>query len=310
MPLNVALVGIGKIAQDQHVPAIANSTDWSLVATVSRSGRVDEVPGFETIDALLAAGLDIDVVSLCTPPTVRFDITRKALEAGCHVMLEKPPAATIAEILTLETLAKTAGKTLFTTWHSREAHHVDQAKAWLKSRRVRSCKITWRESVWKWHPGQDWVFEAGGMGVFDPGINALSIMTKILPDPVHVTAASLEVPENKHTPIAADIDFAHPEGATVSAHFDWRETSRDIWDIEIATDDGLLVLTDGGANMTIDGVLQPGGDAALHGEYPRLYARMHQLVQDGQSDVDLSPMIHVSDAMTLAERKLVAPFSF
>jgi D-galactose 1-dehydrogenase len=52
------------------------------------------------------------------------------------------------------------------------------AKAWLAGKRqVARGRITWREDVRKWHPGQDWVFEPGGMGVFDPGINALSILT-------------------------------------------------------------------------------------------------------------------------------------
>ena len=42
--MKIALVGIGKIALDQHVPAIAASPDWELAATVSRSGRVADVP--------------------------------------------------------------------------------------------------------------------------------------------------------------------------------------------------------------------------------------------------------------------------
>ena len=33
----------------------------------------------------------------------------------------------------------------------------------------------------RWHPGQEWIWQAGGFGVFDPGINALSIVTRILP---------------------------------------------------------------------------------------------------------------------------------
>jgi D-galactose 1-dehydrogenase len=38
MPLKLALVGIGKIAVDQHVPALRASADWELAATVSREG--------------------------------------------------------------------------------------------------------------------------------------------------------------------------------------------------------------------------------------------------------------------------------
>ena len=42
----ICLVGIGKIAVDQHVPAIAASPDWMLAATVSRAGAVDELLNF------------------------------------------------------------------------------------------------------------------------------------------------------------------------------------------------------------------------------------------------------------------------
>ena len=46
------------------------------------------------------------------------------------------------------------------------------------------------------------------------------------------------------------------------------------------------------------------------GEYPALYARMAELVRRGASDVDLAPMVHVADALTLGRREIVAPFHF
>jgi D-galactose 1-dehydrogenase len=46
------------------------------------------------------------------------------------------------------------------------------------------------------------------------------------------------------------------------------------------------------------------------GEYPALYARMAELVRAGTSDVDLAPMVHVADALTLGRRKTVARFDF
>jgi len=45
------------------------------------------------------------VVSLCLPPQPRFDYARKALLARRHVMLEKPPGQTLAEVHELERLA-------------------------------------------------------------------------------------------------------------------------------------------------------------------------------------------------------------
>jgi D-galactose 1-dehydrogenase len=173
----VALVGIGKIAVDQHVPALAASPDWELAATVSRKGSVPGVPAFTDFATFLAERPDVPVVSLALPPVPRYPYAEAALKAGRQVMLEKPPGATVAEVHALQALAAEKGLTLYATWHSRMAHAVDPAKAWLKGKTVTSAHVTWREDVRKWHPGQDWVFEPGGMGVFDPGINALSILT-------------------------------------------------------------------------------------------------------------------------------------
>jgi D-galactose 1-dehydrogenase len=302
--MKIALVGIGKIARDQHVPAIAASPDWELAATVSRSGSVDGVPAFTDFATMLAERPDIPVVSLCLPPVPRFAYAEAALLAGRHVMLEKPPGATLAEVHALQSLATEKGLTLYATWHSRMAKGVAGAKAWLADKTIRRAHITWREDVRKWHPGQDWVFEPGGMGVFDPGINALSILTEILPAPVHLTGATLEFPENRDTPIAAKLVFS----GNVTADFDWRQEGPQTWDIDIETDDGPLTLRHGGNMLLIDGVEQ--GTTNIDGEYPALYDRMAELVRGATSDVDLAPMVHVADALTLGKRVMVAPFRF
>lgn len=301
----VALVGIGKIAVDQHVPAINASPDWELAATVSRNGSVAGVESFATIEAMLAARPDIPVVSLALPPVPRFAYAEAALNAGRHVMLEKPPGATLAEIHALQALAGRQGLTLYATWHSRMAMAVAPAKAWLRGKTVTRAHITWREDVRKWHPGQDWVFEPGGMGVFDPGINALSILTEILPAPVHLTGATLTFPENRQTPIAAALTFS----GNVTADFDWRQEGPQTWDIEVETPDGRLALRMGGNVLELDG--KPvSGKADIMGEYPALYARMAELVTARASEVDLAPMVHVADAMTLGRRVATEAFHF
>ena len=297
MPRLIALIGIGKIALDQHVPALAASPDWELAATVSRNGTVAGVQSYTDFAEMLAKNPDIGTVSLCMPPVPRFDYAHAALMAGRNVMLEKPPGASLAEVYALEQLAQDKGLTLFATWHSRMAHAVAPAKAWLADTAITRAHITWREDVRKWHPGQDWVFQAGGMGVFDPGINALSILTEILPRPVHMRAAELTFPSNCQTPIAASLTFS----GNVSADFDWRQEGPQTWDIAIDTPKGQLHLRMGGNVLEIDGKVQAGKNSIM-GEYPALYARMAKLVKTGASDVDLAPMIHVADALTLGIR--------
>src|SRR3546814_7064019 len=98
MAVRVAIVGLGKIAHDQHIPAIAASDDFELVAAASLSGTIDAIPVFESVDALLGADIAIDAIAMCQPPQARFEAAAKAIRAGKHVLLEKPPGATLAEV--------------------------------------------------------------------------------------------------------------------------------------------------------------------------------------------------------------------
>lgn len=306
----IALVGIGKIARDQHIPALAASGAFELAATVSRSGGIEGVENHDTVEALLAARPDIRAISFCTPPQVRYGMARAALDAGRHVMLEKPPGASLSEVHALQALAQDKGLTLFATWHSRHAASVPAAKAWLGDKAVKSVKIDWKEDVRVWHPGQHWIWQAGGLGIFDPTINAFSILTEILPVEVHVTGADLRFPSNCETPIAGEIRMDGPDGPLVTADVDFLWEGDALWRQVIETDGGTLTLDHGGAVMKIDGGTQPGAHSegpgiegpAIQGEYDGLYARFADLLATHTSEVDLRPLVLVADAFTLGKR--------
>ena len=296
-PINLAIVGVGKIARDQHLPSIEKNPDFKLIAAASRHGSVEGIANFGSIDELLAAVPDIEAVSLCMPPQYRYEAAHRALSAGKHVFLEKPPGATLSEVEDLQAQAASRGLSLFASWHSRYAPAVEAAKALLASTTIRSMKVTWKEDVRHWHPNQEWIWQAGGLGVFDPGINALSIVTHILPRPVFITAATLEFPENRDAPIAAELDL--------SAEFDWRQTGKQSWDIAAETDAGRMLLSEGGAKLALDGKLV---HEEPEQEYPMLYRRFAELIRQGRSDVDLAPRRHVADAFMLGRRKVVQAF--
>lgn len=143
------------------------------------------------------------------------------------------------------------------------------------------------------------------MGVFDPGINALSILTEILPRPIHLLGAELDVPANRQAPIAARLSLSQG----IEADFDFRQEGPQTWDMEFRTDGGHLALRTGGNVLEIDGK-PAGGRDSIMGEYPALYGRMAQLVRQGRADVDLAPMVLVADAFTLGRRVVVEPFEF
>jgi predicted dehydrogenase len=221
-------------------------------------------------------------------------------------MLEKPPAATTRQIALLADEAARRGRTLFQTWHSRFAAGVDAAREFLRARKLVSGKIVWKEDVHHWHPGQRWIWEPGGFGVFDPGINALSLLTEILPMDVCVEAALLEFPENQQSPIAANLRMRTEDGVEIGADFDFRQKGEQSWDIDLTTTSGKLKLSGGGAVLSIDGKAVTA-DASMHGEYPRLYQRFASLCEAGKSEVDWRPFQLVADAFLIGERRIVAP---
>lgn len=304
-PIHLAIVGVGKIARDQHLPSIAQNADFKLVAVASRHGTVDGIDNFKSIDEMLEKVPGIAAVSLCMPPQNRYEAAHKALSAGKHVFMEKPPGATLSEVADLQALADQKGLSLFASWHSRYAPAVEAAKAFLASTTIRSMKVIWKEDVRHWHPNQEWIWQAGGLGVFDPGINALSIVTHILPRPVFITKATLEFPENRDAPIAAGITFTDAIGLDLTAEFDWRQTGKQSWDIVADTAAGQMVLSEGGAKLSVDGVLKHDEPEQ---EYPMLYKRFAEIVKAGTSDVDLAPLRHVADAFMLGRRKFVDAF--
>jgi predicted dehydrogenase len=306
MPLKVGLLGIGKIARDQHIPALRANPKFQLVACASRNATVEGTANFPDLAAMLAGVPDLDVVSICTPPTAHFDAALLSLRSGKHVMLEKPPTATTRQIALLADEAVRRGRTLYQTWHSRHAASVDAARDWLRTRKLTGGRIVWKEDVHHWHPGQQWIFDPGGFGVFDPGINALSLLTEILPHEVNVESALLEFPENQQAPIAANVRLRTTEGIEIAAEFDFRQKGEQSWDIELTTASGTIRLSNGGATLVIDGKTLTS-DAGLAGEYPRLYARLAELVTAGRSEVDWRPFQLIADAFLIGERKIVAP---
>ncbi|WP_066799566.1 Gfo/Idh/MocA family protein [Sphingomonas soli] len=303
--IRIAIVGLGKIARDQHVPALLANEAFDLVATVSLDGAAMEgVAAYRTLEELLATGLPVDAVALCTPPQIRPVLAGEALRHGLHVLLEKPPAATLSQAAQLEVLASASGKTVFAAWHSRFAAGVEPARAWLASRKVLRAAIRWREDVRVWHPGQDWIWEPGGMGVFDPGINALSIITRILPEPLFLRDSELELPSNREAPIAARLTLRTGGGAPVDVDFDFRQTGAQTWDIEVETDDGVLLLRRGGAELILPSGTTRGDDR----EYPALYTRFAGLVRAGKSELDSDPLRLVADAFLRGRWKITDPF--
>ena len=304
-PIRIAIIGYGKIAEDQHVPSIAANPRFELAASSSRSGQ-GVGRKFTDWRELIRSVEGLEAVAITTPPGPRYAIARECIEASLHCLLEKPPTAGLAEIADLDCLAQAQGVTLFTTWHAQHHSTVDAAAKALAGKRIKSMQIHWHEDVHKWHPGQQWIWEPGGFGVFDPGINAFSIATKIFPGGLFVQSADLKFPENAQTPIAADVAFYSPEAdGPLTASLDWRRTEGEEWTITCQTVDGTSIrLEDGGARLILNG--ETSGDNSI-GEYPDIYRTFLDLIDERRSLVDVAPLRLVADCLLVGSRSKVEP---
>ena len=307
-PIRMGIVGIGKIARDQHIPCIAANSAFELCAVASPRSTFAGVANYPTLEAMLAGAPELDAVAICTPPQVHYDLAKAALNSGRHVLMEKPPCASMAQLESLVRLAGTARRSLYQTWHSQHARAVEPAARLLEKRKLRRVRITWKEDVRRWHPGQGWLWQPGGFGVFDPGMNALSILTKLIPEPIFPRAARLFVPANCGTPIAADLDLTTDSGLEISAALDFRETGPQRWNIDLETDAGAMQLSAGGGLLTLGDQPVPPDAGSLDAEYEAIYRRFGELVPRGESDVDTRPLQLVSDIFLVAKQIPVESF--
>ena len=112
--VRTAIIGCGKVS-DLHAAALQNLPEAQFVAIYSRSaekaktyGEKYGVEGFSDIGKMIATA-GVEVVIVCTPHPAHRDAAVAAIEAGAHVLVEKPLAATLKDCDDILNAAKAAG---------------------------------------------------------------------------------------------------------------------------------------------------------------------------------------------------------
>jgi D-galactose 1-dehydrogenase len=308
MTIRIGVIGLGQIARKRHLPAIAAHDGFALAGLASLGGGPD-VAGLpvHADHRTMLASCDLDAVAICTPPAARFAIARDALRAGKHVLLEKPPAGTLGEAEALARLAAREGRVLFATWHSHYNTAVEAARRFLADKAPDTLRVDWNEDFRAFHPDQDWIWQADGLGVFDMAINALSVISRIFADPPFVRDAELRIAANHVAPIAAVVRFGVAgESGPLEMHTNWGHAGPDQRELRVATRCGhRLELLDSGGTLTIDGAVAVQEERA---EYRMLYERFAALLREGRSDIDLAPLRMTLDALAVGRRVALPRF--
>ncbi|GMA59780.1 Gfo/Idh/MocA family oxidoreductase [Alicyclobacillus fastidiosus] len=137
--LRVGIVGAGGIAQAVHIPNYQKCGDRVEIVAIADVAveRAKEAAAkfgieyhFATVEEMLQS-VDLDAVSICTPNKFHASAAIAALEAGCHVLCEKPPAMTVAEAVAMAQAANKAGKYLSYGFHYRHTQDVEALKRFI-----------------------------------------------------------------------------------------------------------------------------------------------------------------------------------
>ncbi|MGG5253499.1 Gfo/Idh/MocA family protein [Neobacillus sp. SM06] len=132
--LRIGIVGTGGIAQSRHIPAFKKLADRVEVKAVSDINfeRAKEVADKFAIPEVYPTYQEmfgeVDAIVVCTPNKFHAEITVEALEAGLHVLCEKPMALSVAECESMITAAKASGKKLAIAYHYRFMKEAQAAK--------------------------------------------------------------------------------------------------------------------------------------------------------------------------------------
>ncbi|VVJ19877.1 Oxidoreductase [Amycolatopsis camponoti] len=193
--LRVAVVGAGAIADSHRVAYQARRDDVDLVAVADvDEGRAlafcaatEHAKPYRDLDSLLAEQ-EPDLVSICTPPGLHVEQTKRVLECGAWVWCEKPPCRSLAEYDEMTSAELEGGPYVSFVYQQRSgsgvAHFRElRAKGELGRPLVAHCQTTWyRDAGYYAVPWRGrWATEGGGPAM-GHGIHQMDLLLHLLTD--------------------------------------------------------------------------------------------------------------------------------
>ncbi len=239
--IKIGIIGCGKIAEVRHAPEYNENPNSELVAYYDANrARAELLQGlfggtvYDSVDALLAS--DVDAVSVCVANVAHAEITIAALEAGKHVLCEKPMATTLADCEAMNAAADKAGKYLMIAHNQRLARAHVKARALIEAGEIGDI-ISFRTVFG--HPGPEgwtgkkdsWFFDkkkAAFGAMADLGVHKTDLLHFLcgdVIDEVSATITTLDKTFPDGSPITVDDNsfciYRMRGGATGTMHVSW-----------------------------------------------------------------------------------------
>lgn len=249
-PLRAAIIGTGAIA-NAHAQAIAATPDAELVAVVDR--HLPHAQAFaerwggpavaDSLDALLAGGT-VDVLHICTPPGVHAEQAIAALDAGAHVICEKPAALSLDELDAMTDAASRNDRRLAVVFQQRTGTAAAHVRGLLESGALGRPLVATCQTLWYRAPEYfavpwrgKWATEGGGptLGL---GIHQIDLLAWLLGDWASVNGQLWRLARETQMEDVSTATVAFENGvvaSVITSALSPRETSSIRIDTELAT---------------------------------------------------------------------------
>ena len=298
------------MATDYHVPGFDSHPDTRVVAFAERDdGRRAAVaedlslPGYPDVDAMLDAH-DLDAVSICTPPSTHEAIFLSAVEAGCHVLCEKPLATDAPTARRMAAAAEEAGVVTQVGYLHRYYENYRRAMR-LVSNTLLGELVEVTVAHHSTPPTQGWYYDpgtAGGGVVRDLFPHSLDVLIDLLGEP---TVESARVDHRRDRPVEdvgrATLDFDGVP-ATVSASWTQAEGVSRV----------LLIGTEGWLELdpvSLDGDVHGRPFAFEHGSLPIVDIGLADLFPASDEDPHTARVHDFADHAAAGDRDTSVPAS-
>lgn len=184
-PISVVIIGLGHIAR-YHIQALRSNKNFELIGVCDRNpdcfGQLEiSCRTYTNMDKCLE-DLSPQLVIIATPNNTHYTLSKKALQAGCHVMVEKPSAQSLREINELEDLARERKWVYYHAFHAAYAREVLWFLKKYEDSAFRSMlgPLTSFASNFYDPYIEDGMLRDGAQGLdncwIDSGVNALSVL--------------------------------------------------------------------------------------------------------------------------------------
>lgn len=306
-PFNLGLIGFGNIGK-VHYDALTKSGQLDFVVQAIadiNQPTISNIRSYGDYRELLR-NPEIQAVTINTPPNTHHQLVIEALKESKHVLVEKPPALTVTQCEEMIVFAHQKERVLFMAFHARYNPAVLATRSELKGKDIRKINIDYREYAPNYHAVNGWIFDpkvAGGGVLMDSGINALSIVTFVLPElpSFAIDSAKFNKAGGFKTETEAEVSFSCGDKVVGTIVMDWMYKGPEVRKVTFETDQGEYTVDIVKNTLSENGHLLMSVDARRdvvdqESEYKGVYQDFAKHLTSGDSLVSTKELAFINEA--------------